>query len=167
MDIMKRILTHSLAFMLAGMFLISFSGMRFILHHCLSCETVDFLIAGRAVDFCEDPHSCHFPGTNHAHEAMPGSACCTLGDPHAAGCALGVECCITEDVTMEPPEVVVQERPAYQIQPVTLLLAFVTEGGLFFLDETTTVGEDATWADPPWKPSGREFIIFSHQLKFC
>ncbi len=165
---MNRIFTHSLALMLAGMFLLSFSGMRFILHHCLSCETTDVLIAGQAVDHCEDTHSRHLQGTHHPHEPMPESACCPIGDQDAAGCSHEAECCITEDLSMHPPEMVAQERMGYQIQPLALLLAFMPAHGLLFSDDPTAPARvDATWADPPWKRSGRQFIIFSHQLKIC
>lgn len=166
---MKRFLHHLTALLLASMFLVSFTGFRLLVHHCMSCDTVDVFFAGYSADQCKDIHSRHHMSKHmQTDDAVDASSCCSGDHHHTTSCALSSGCCETEEVFVRNEEVVSHERLTIKLQPLekyaslpsALLLAQTVnalslESGFF------------QYIQPPPKLVGRDFLIYSHQLKFC
>ncbi len=164
---MKRLVLQSLALLMASMFLLSFTGIRMLIHHCLACETTTKALIGLAPENCQQFHldhtgaaACHLPsGFSDGLQ----SDCCP-GDEDVHGHACG-SCCESEVEYLKNDYQVVQEKQGIRIDPVAVApltpmipVVAVEESVLPGLSLCT-----ATNTDPP-RFVGREFVIFAHQL---
>ncbi|MDR4988818.1 MAG: hypothetical protein RG741_08295 [Bacteroidales bacterium] len=164
---MRSVLKHSLAFLLAFIFLLSFTGVRMLIHHCLSCETTDVAIMAFGSRECDDWHHgeaqqgvCHLPATGNAV-----TDCCTTHE-HNEGEACG-NCCKTETHYIKTEYTLTQERNEQRIEPVVFSVLYT----LLLADETVlpahnNPGSFIHNSDPP-RAVGRDFVIFAHQLKIA
>ena len=151
-----------MAYLLATMFLLSFTGIRMLIHHCLSCNTTDVAIFSFAGGEC-DMHQhhaeavCHMPVSGEA-----GSGCCeTEHDEEGGACG---QCCKTEVHYLKNEYQVSQERNEQRIEPV--VVAILTPLYLDLVEDPLPSNQyiQFTNTDPP-KPVGRDFLIFANQLK--
>ncbi len=165
---MKKIATNILVFSLAGIFLMSFTGVRMLIHHCLSCDTTDvalFSFTGGDCDALHHKHTesaaCHIPVSGE-----DATACCAAkhDDDHDDACG---NCCKTEIHYLKNEYQVPQERNEHKIEPVVLaiLIPLYLSIDDFEPFNDLALGQTSN-ADPP-KPVGRDFVIFSHQLKIA
>jgi len=160
--LVKKATTYTMAYLLATMFLLSFTGIRMLIHHCLSCNTTDVALFSFAADECDihQHHNeavCHIPVSGEA-----GSGCCeTEHDEEGDACG---QCCKTEVHYLKNDYQVSQERNEQRIEPVVVavLTSIYVDS-----DEQPIPGKQHnhfTNTDPP-KPVGRDFLIFANQLK--
>ena len=165
---MKRLLNHILALVLASMFLVSFTGIRLLVHHCMSCDTVDVIFASYSGDDCNDIHLRHKLMVHEQGEGQHGKSCCSGEQHHEASCSHSGNCCQTEELFIRNDEVVAHERIVYQLHPLEQMHTLPSETFLQPAGELTALTQgDTRSTDPPPKLTGRKFIIFSHQFKFC
>lgn len=151
-----------MAYLLATMFLLSFTGIRMLIHHCLSCNTTDVAIFTFATDECSihkhhDEAVCHFPVTG---ESL--SVCCEEEhNPEEDACG---NCCKTEVHYLKNDYQVSQDRNEQRIEPV--VVAVLTSLYVDYIEKPTSGKQHNhfTNTDPP-KPVGRDFLIFANQLK--
>jgi hypothetical protein len=165
---MKRFLNHITALLLASMFLVSFTGFRLLVHHCMSCDTVDVFFANYTGGQCKDIHLQHHL-TKHLQggEATGVSSCCKGDHHHTTSCALSSGCCETEEIFVRNEEVVSHERLTIKVQPLEKYVSLPSE--LLFIQSGDALSLEFNFyqdIQPPPKLVGREFVIFSHQLKF-
>ncbi len=185
---MKKVLTHILALVLASIFLVSFTGIRLLIHHCLSCDTTDIALMGLGVDATTSMHqrhareatchivpgedttaSCELPvcGTDFplvaklSLEAVPGS-CCDTGHDGYAYCG---DCCQTEVHYLKTEYEVPREKVENRIQPVQLALAITTLFHVVDQPDTPLALHRITPDRAPPKPVGRDFVIYAQHLK--
>ncbi len=164
----KKIATNILVLLLAGIFLMSFTGVRMLMHHCLSCDTTDVALFGFAGSDCDALHHKHAENTAcsipvHGEDV---GACCASGHSHNHNEACG-NCCKTEIHYLKNDYQVSQERNEHKIEPVVLAVLIPIQLSLDTFNTTRdlTLGQLSN-ADPP-NPVGRDFVIFSHQLKIA
>lgn len=163
---MKKIATNILVFCLAGIFLMSFTGVRLLIHHCLSCDTTDvalFSFAGGDCDALHHKHAentaCHIPETGEET-----GACCVPENANDHNDPCG-NCCKTEIHYIKNEYQVPQERHEHRIEPVVLAILIPLYLSVEdYLPLNDLFSDKRSNADPP-KPVGRDFVIFSHQLK--
>ncbi len=152
-----------MAYLLAAMFLLSFTGIRMLIHHCLSCNNTDVAIFSFATDKCSIHHAneeavCHIPPSGEAN-----SGCCETA--HDAGDDDCGHCCKTEVHYLKNDYQVSQERNEKRIEPVVVAIL----APLFLLQDADLLPgkqmiRQFANSDPP-KPAGRDFLIFIQQLK--
>ncbi len=147
-----------MALVLASFFLVSFTGFRLLVHHCMGCEMTEVVFAGSPADCC------------HKEQDAETNSCCTeYGDPAGsnAACSLDLnsECCDIQTIYLKGDFELVSERSTVKIE-VPVLAAFV------FIAETAWDQEPkilfhgtTTFEDPPPRLTGRDFVLYSHQLK--
>ncbi len=164
---MKKLGINILALSLAGMFLLSFTGIRMLIHHCLSCETTDialFAFAENDFDHMHHEHastmSCH---VNFEDESEI-NCCDANAEHHATTCS---DCCKTEVHYLKNEYQVSQERNEQRLEPALLavLLPLINLQD-HKLNPAVHLYAQSCNTDPP-KPVGREFLIFAHQLKIA
>lgn len=150
--------------LLAGLFLVSFTGVRLLVHHCMGCETSAMYV------FADAGSCCDFPATSNAEHA----ACAVnAGDQGSCCSAENTEnscenCCDNEVVYVKNEYKVSHERQVLRVEPV-LVDAEVFTHALFSL-QFDVRGEKNLFpstVDPPPRKVAREFILFAHQLKIC
>ncbi len=163
---MKRIAKHIMVFLLSLIFLVSFSGIRLMMHHCFSCETTDITFLGFASEDARSMHqkhreasSCHLPA--HGKETH---TCC---DSHAHDDAECKDCCESEVHYLKTDYKVSHEKSEIRVAPLELTVLIPVlypseDAGLLTAKEYRFYPDRA----PP-RPAGRDFIIYSHQLKIA
>ncbi len=165
---MKRLLNHILALLLASMFLVSFTGIRLLVHHCMSCDTVDVFFANYSGDQCKDIHLQHHLARHLQEGESAGVSSCCQGDHHhTASCALSSGCCETEEVFVRNDEVFPYERLLIKWQHLDKYVPL--SAGICLAQKGEHLSQESgfyQYIQPPPKLVGREFVIFSHQLKF-
>jgi hypothetical protein len=165
---LKQLATYTMVFSLAAIFLLSFTGMRMLIHHCLSCETTDILLFAYSANQCASVH--------HNHHDHNDNAVCHINLNHdeAIACCEGdgvldhnscENCCKTEFHYLKNDYDVYQERSEQRIEPV--VVAVLVNFFVPVVDDELSTGHSFnqyTNTDPP-QPVGRDFIIYTHQLK--
>ena len=157
-------------FSLAAIFLLSFTGIRMLIHHCLSCETTDILLFASANKDCGAIHHNHH---NHNEDAVchislnhdEAIACCVGDDEHDHNSC--ENCCKTEVHYLKNDYEVFQERSEQRIEPV--VVAVLVNLFVPAIEDDLPAGHPFnhyTSTDPP-QPVGREFVIYTHQLKIA
>lgn len=158
-----------MVFSLAAIFLLSFTGIRMLIHHCLSCETTDVFLFASANQACDAIHHNHHNQNEGAvcHinlDIDDATSCCAGEDEHDhASCE---NCCKTEIHYLVNEYEVYQERSEQRIEPVVLAVfvnLFLPVGGDDLPADSFYVNDNP---DPP-KLVGRDFVIYAHELKFA
>jgi hypothetical protein len=164
---MKKILHHIAAIILAGLFLVSFTGVKMILHHCLSCNTTEYSLTSHVVDCC-DRHAVH-----HSSD-LKASTCCTSDYGEDESCVLSNEkhqaihcdnCCENEVVYVKNDYEVSSERQEIRVLPLAIAIipSFLNEfQSSVYSNSITSFSESF---QPPPKLVGKDFVLYSHQLK--
>lgn len=156
---MRIVVKYILSFVLASLFLVSFTGLRLLIHHCMACETTDYYLFAQVEDCCDTHHQ------NHA------AACSLPDDAHSNCCAENSEnnqdscqnCCQDEVVYLIKEYEVSHDRQQIRIEPLVVdaLLPVWTE-------KTTITEEPSHLAAPNFPPPmlvGKSFVLFTHQIK--
>jgi len=165
---MKKIATYSMVFSLAAIFLLSFTGIRMLIHHCLSCETTDVFLFANSGRSCDNiHHSKHEGSVCHVNIDGNEPISCCAGNKEEHDNNSCENCCKTEIHYLVNEYEVYQERSEQRIEPVVIAVLV----NLFvpaIQDELPTGNSfnHYTNTDPP-QPVGRDFVIFTHQLKIA
>lgn len=164
---MKRLATQIMALTLAAMFLLSFTGIRLLIHYCMSCDTTDvslFGFAGQDTGAMHQRHLessvCHISFEDDQTEAI---TCCDHDEAEAhQHCG---DCCKSDVHYVKNDYEVPREKMDVRVIPVELVILLpnlLPDTG----DNSEPVSKIVAVSDrPPPKPVGRDFVIFSHQLK--
>lgn len=164
---MKRFATISIAFVLAALVLVSFTGLRLLIHHCFACETTDVVWAAFAPESCEELHTrhkgqdqCTLVGHN-----LESDSCCGLdGTDHLPDCH---NCCDTEHQYVKTDLRVTQDKNDVRILPHELDVKLTGKIDFESAGFSTESGKLLIPSEPPPVQWGRDFLIFSQQLKYC
>jgi hypothetical protein len=154
----KNAIRHTMAILLAGFFLVSFTGVRLLVHHCLGCNLTEVAIAGIQHDCCQtnqdgDEHTCC---TKNGHQSGSNNAC---------NIEYGEGCCDLETIYLKGDFELISERTTIKIEtPVVAALDVAVET---IADSGFNVFNQgaATFEEPPPRLTGRDFVLYSHQLK--
>lgn len=161
---MNRVLQHIMALLLASFFLVSFTGVRLFVHHCMGCGTSELVFAAEPMTCCATvSHDDH----DAAAQTGEGATCCALPGSGQCGLDAGHECCEFEvvylkgDFQLASHKVVARiEAPVFDTLPVLaaeIHVAVVTH---------QTIPNDPSTGPPP-RFTGRSFVIYSHQIKIA
>ncbi len=161
---MNRILQHIMALLLASFFLVSFTGVRLLVHHCMGCGTSELVIAA-------EPVSCCASG-NHDEQDTAGqtgelASCCALPGSGQCGLDAGHECCEFEVLYLKGDFQLTSHKSVAKIEaPVLDMLPVIAaERPESVLLHRIIFQEPST--DPPPRLTGRSFVIYSHQIKIA
>ena len=162
---MKKIAKNTLAFTLAAIFLMSFTGVRLLIHHCLGCDTTDIALFSLVT---EDLHHRHAEATTchiDLHDAGH-SGCCPIDHSydHEHSCE---NCCKTEVHYLKNDYEMQTERNEKRIEaPVlTVLFHFMAPNILEILP--SKLSEQYFTDSGPPKLVGRDFVIYAQHLKIA
>ncbi len=164
---MKRLARYGMACILAAFFLLSFTGVRLLIHHCMSCDTTDYAFLGFASgrpgylhEHSADATACSLP---EHHKAAP--VCCdSHGTDHTSDGSCE-ECCNSEIHYLKADIETHQVKHDIRIVPQVLdalPLAIIPPGEFPVIRSNETL---ARKNKPPPGFVGRGFVIYSHQLK--
>jgi hypothetical protein len=159
---MQKAIKIILSMLLAGVFLLSFTGLRLLLHHCMSCDSYEIQLFSNVEKCC--------PASEVT--ANLESSCC-MAEPDSQGCCsnhqdAGKEnsheaCCEDKVVYIQKDFEFVNgtHQPRLE-QPVMAHFGFFNH-----LIESaplkTIIKPD--YIEPPPKYVGKQFVLFSHQIK--
>lgn len=159
----KKLLQIS-SLVLVSVFLVSFTGMRIFVHECATCNSSEISMFQNEAGCCstasthENAGTCDLPSNDNS------AGCCSTPTSNS-GCKTD-HCCTDQVIYLVNEYDFSKDRSKERVEPhvlkflqVALALAKVVPS-----DETTTLGY-LPFGEPPPKLSGKEFIIFSHQLK--
>jgi hypothetical protein len=153
---MQKLMRNTITLMLAVIFLVSFTGLRLLLHHCMGCNISDYSLL-TSVESC-----CSATPEHQACTATLAISCCSSTSGENNTCD---DCCQDEVIYLKNDYQLVNAQQENRIEPVELSVpAAIFLMAEMELPETKfTSGNHAH--DPPPMLTGRDFIIFSHQLK--
>ncbi len=174
----KTIGKHIISYLLASMFLVSFTGMRLLIHHCMACDTTDVALLGlhpEDIDAMHRDHAgkgtCAIPVNDAAAAScgiLPddaeGATCCDNHDvPGDQGCG---DCCQSEVHYLRAEFEVTPDKQEPRLEPVLLtLLPRLLNHERFVADEAQTMTLPVVDERPPPRLTGRDFVIYAHHLK--
>ncbi|MFP4064891.1 MAG: hypothetical protein ACLFN2_03720 [Bacteroidales bacterium] len=165
---MKRLGVQLLSLLLAGMFLVSFAGIRLLSHHCFLCESTDVVMIGFAQDdhFDGIHHDHHEGNDGHQREHSEEQTPCCENDEKGQGCHCGEDCeseihylRAEYDASADPSPAKIA-TPEFELLPARVASVQEQEGLPLCLSFVSLT-------DPPPKPAGRELVILSCRLKYC
>ena len=158
---MQNILKHILSWTLAAIFLVSFTGLRLLIHHCMACESSNIYLFAQ-VDGCCEHHSQNHNQQNTCQLPLDEAAsCCSAGNSQSH-CE---NCCKDEIVYLVNEYDVSLERQQNKIVPVEFELVFISLNELCGFDSSEYKFTPHNNFIPPPKWVGKDFILYSHQLK--
>ncbi len=163
-----RLARQLMALVLASLFLVSFTGISLLIHHCLACDTTDIALPWVSADEACAMHerhtetaSCHLPaGAGHDSE------CCDI-PLHEDNSSCG-SCCESEVRYLKTDYEVAHEKTVLRVLPVeTTMLTHHENVVEDVVAGPPTSGLFIRSDRPPPKPVGRAFVIYSHQLRIA
>ena len=158
---MQNIIKYILTWTLAGLFLVSFTGLRLLIHQCMACESSDVSL------FYQVDNCCERNSKNNDHEntcQLPineTSSCCSVSDTDSQ-CE---NCCKDEIVYLINEYDVSLDRKQYKIEPIGFEIASILLNELHGFDSKQYNFIPHNNSIPPPKWVGKDFILYSHQLK--
>lgn len=160
---MNKHLRTILALFLVFNFIVSYTGVRLLVHYCFHCDVAEYNM------FVEPGHNCcDIEHKHHNNDDIEATCCSAVGDydlnlQHEENCE---NCCSTQAKYFKNDYQTFKDNagvrillPVFAVLPVlkTVCCATCTEEELFsdYIDK------------PPRILTGKEFVIFTHQLKIC
>ena len=162
---MKKIAIHTLVFTLAAIFLMSFTGVRLLIHHCLGCDTTDIALFSLATDDLHQKHAeaatCHIDFGDEGH-----SGCCPVdhSDDHEQSCK---NCCKTEIHYLKNDYEMQAERNEKRIEAPVLAVLFHFVSPIITNELSSKLSEQYFTDSGPPKLVGRDFVIYAQHLKIA
>ncbi len=165
---MKKLATNILAFTLATIFLMSFTGVRLLIHHCLGCDTTDITLFSLAAEDCNSMHHKHTEATTcHISFDGDGHTGCCPGDDNDDPANSCQNCCKTEvhylkkDYDMQP------ERNEKRIEAPVLAVLFHFVAPYIPEELPSNLSQQNHTDTEPPTPVGRDFVIYAQHLKIA
>ncbi len=150
--------------MLAGLFLVSFTGVRLIIHHCMACDVSALYVFADARSCCENPGTYNAECTVCTVSVDEYSSCCSEENPENS-CE---NCCDNEVVYVKNDYEVSHERQVPRVEPVLVdAEAFTHSFFPFHFEIRDEQYLFPSTVDPPPRKVARDFVIFTHQIKIC
>ncbi len=162
---MKKIFTRILSLILLATFLVSFAGLRIQMHECATCNTREISFFGEAQSCCS---SSEHASSNEDSCALPlageSASCCGIPDEETAHTS---GCCTDEVLYVFNDYEFAKEKQHQRVEPlvitcVALLANTFDASDLSVQKQTITPGDDSP---PPPNKVGKDFVLFTHQLK--
>ncbi|MBS4014685.1 MAG: hypothetical protein KGZ97_13180 [Bacteroidetes bacterium] len=157
---MKKTVNSILSVILALNLLLSFAGVRLLVHNCHHCNSTEYFV------FFEPDHDCC--GHNHEiniHKHSKSDCCSTSGDTNNIQQSCD-NCCSTDTEYVKADYNASVEKTTTKIWVASIPLVSV----LTSVCCTHCVKEISAkdyYDKPPYTPTGKDFIIFSHNIKIC
>ena len=158
---MKKQLNILLALALAFNLLLSFAGIRMLVHYCFQCDNTEYAL------FTDIGHDCCDLEHNHNHDKNSVNDCCSVLDSPDTTHEHCDSCCETEFKYIQHDYKAANEKPVVKINiPVTFVPETIETACCASCVEESRPAKCIT--DPPPRfYSGRDFVLFSHQIKVC
>lgn len=162
---MKKLATNTLVFTLAAIFLMSFTGVRLLIHHCLGCDTTDIALFSLATDDLHHRHaeaaSCHIDFGDESN-----SSCCPVdhSNDHEQSCE---NCCKTEVHYLKNDYEMQAERSEKRIEAPVLAVLFHFVAPSVTNELPSKLSEQYFTDSGPPTPVGRDFVIYAQHLKIA
>jgi hypothetical protein len=161
---MNKAVSQVLSIVLLASFLVSFTGVRLLVHECDTCGTVDFSLLGNKADGAccnsgtSNDGSCALPNT----DTPDSGSCCSDKEPantHSTSCCTNETVYIIADLDFIKDN----SKPKIDAQLVATCIFLLSLQDFIIPDQPN---HSSFYQDfsPPLR-SGRDFVIFSHQLK--
>ena len=153
----------TVSILLATIFLVSFTGMRLVMHHCSGCGTTEIVLASVGTDSCcGQTAGASEPGKGSASDM----ACCT---PEDITCHAGIHagCCQFEDLYLKGEFTLIIDKVSPRIDLPVVADAITPEPIDAAIHSTGIVATPYHVTNPPPRLAGRAFVLYSHQLKYC
>jgi hypothetical protein len=162
---MQKNFTKILSLILLATFLVSFTGLRIQMHECATCNSREISFFGEAQSCCSssenassDEGSCALPLADNA------TSCCDIPEEetaHAPGC------CTDEVLYVFNDYEFAKEKQHQRVEPlvitcVALLANSFDASDLSVQKQLINPGDDSP---PPLNKAGKDFVLFTHQLK--
>jgi hypothetical protein len=153
---MQKSFRNTITLMLAIIFLVSFTGLRLLLHQCMGCEISDYSLT-------VTENSCCASAQHHDDVcAVVETTSCCGSSAEKADCE---DCCSDEVVYLKNDYQLVNEQQVNRIEPVEISVsAILNLLALTFPAEKET-SLIYNYNDSPPLLTGRDFVIYAHQLK--
>ncbi len=183
--------------LLACSFLVSFTGMRLLVHHCAGCGTSEVVFMGDASACCMNPSDgsvayllagtynpsagngtdaetdkraslgcCADAGAIYGADTEASLSCCAAA---AQSCGLSGQqgCCNFESIYLKADLKLTVEKPLPRVEVPVSDIAVLFPALLGLTSFASPLLATNFAIDPPPRLTGRDFVLYSHQLKFC
>lgn len=159
---MKKFSQIFFSLLLATLFLLSFTGIKLVVHHCFHCEVTEINVFSATHHDC-----CENEGHHQGHKDLADNSCCTGLQSTSADEDSCDNCCSSKEQFVKQDYQVSHYKYAVKIfTPESNALLSVNS------ECCTTCAIEETLFEhcehPPYNfQRGKDFVIFTHQLKIC
>ena len=172
---MTRLFRTITALLLAVIFLVSFTGIRLMVHHCAGCGTSEIVFEMESPSCCsmllaENAQSAHddmehkapSEGLDASFEAI---TCCVAIESDHCDSSCGQSCCSLETIYLKGEyDVTLSKAVATLLVPVMDIQADIAGQASHAALQQDNL-PCTSFDDPPHKRTGRAFVLFAHQIK--
>ncbi len=158
-----RVFRILLSLLLTVLFLVSFTGVRLLVHHCAGCDT-------SAILFASEPVSCCTGGTaytDHSENAEEALFCCALSEANQCGITGDPGCCDIEVVYLKEDFQLSQHKATEKVTIPVFDIFTVFSTPIPGLDNAHISAAEAPFIDPPPRLTGKAFVLYAHQIKIA
>ncbi len=148
---------------LATIFLVSLTGIRLLIHHCMACDTKEISLVAYADDCCDhhqENHAHH--GTNSCSFPLTGEKSCCA---ESGQCGMDEDCCKDEVIYLVKDYELSHERQTIRVEAVMIAIHADLNFLSLFNDLEKEFFTPHNYAEPPPRIVGKDFILFTHQIK--
>lgn len=158
---MQKFIKYILIWTLAGIFLVSFTGLRLLIHECIACESSGVYLFSQINDCCDHNNENQSSDSTCKLPVNETSSCCSVNDTESQ-CE---NCCKNEPVYVKNEYDVSPSRQHIKIHPVEFEVASIALHDLYGFNSREYKFLYRNIFIPPPKLVGKDFILYSHQLK--
>lgn len=155
-----RVLTSLL---LTVLFLVSFAGMRLLVHHCSGCETSEILFASEPVSCCS-VGEINGDADGHSMGELP---CCADSGSKACGIHGDRACCDFDIIYLIEDYQGLQHKPTVKLDiSINYTLSDISTE-ILTQSISSHSAVEIPFIDPPPRMVGKAFILYAHQIKIA
>ena len=164
---MKRQVYNIAAIIISLIFLVSSSGVKLFAHHCFGCDEINYSIIANFTDCCAH-HSVHYsPQAVGCCNIASGEGIAKSDIPEYPQCGSSAQRCCKEEVVYlkNDYEVLMSKQDKRLVPAIIAILPALTERLLLPDNWSELILFSHNGLQPPPRPTGKFFIIFTHYFK--
>jgi hypothetical protein len=149
--------------LLTVMFLVSFTGLRLLIHHCSGCDTSNILFASESVSCCSVESPSKDPNSN----SIEGLSCCTESVSTTCGIRSERGCCDVEMIYLVEGYQGLLHKPTEK--PEISIHYNLSDIPTDIFDQCISSHSycETPLIDPPPRLVGKAFILYTHHIKIA
>jgi hypothetical protein len=162
---MRKSIKIITSLLLAGVFLLSFTGLRLLLHHCMGCDTYEMHLFSKVDPCCATSDQTASTANYSCSAEATAASCCNLPAESSKGVSCE-NCCDDQVVYIKNKYEFVSGKTQLRVElPVLAHFGFFNHPIGSAPVQIISFSSSNHNEPPPPKLAGKSFVLFSHQIK--